>query len=120
MENPPCILFCPLHWGLGHATRDLPLMHFLSRAGYRIVVATEEPLQSLIKQAVPQAEFDSFPGPRIRYAPGPLLPLKLLFQIPRWLFWLQKEKKNHSKAGSQTPSPGHCIRQPLRGPSSGD
>lgn len=93
MENPPCILFCPLHWGLGHATRDLPLMHFLSRAGYRIVVATEEPLQSLIKQAVPQAEFDSFPGPRIRYAPGPLLPLKLLFQIPRWLFWLQKEKK---------------------------
>ncbi|WP_088653464.1 glycosyltransferase [Geofilum rhodophaeum] len=93
MENPPCILFCPLHWGLGHATRDLPLMHFLSRAGYRIVVATEEPLQSLIKQALPQAEFEAFPGPRICYAPGPLLPLRLLLQIPRWLFWLRKEKK---------------------------
>ena len=45
------ILICPLNWGLGHATRCIPIINELIRQGHTIVVAAdEEPLKLLKKE----------------------------------------------------------------------
>jgi len=34
-------IVCPLDWGLGHASRCIPVIFALQNAGYRVVVAAD-------------------------------------------------------------------------------
>ncbi len=95
MSTPlsPTVLFCPLNWGLGHITRDLPLIKEFIKHHYRVVVATDAPLDQWLKKELPEAETIFFAGPRIRYSRSrPLLPI-LLLQLPGMIRWIKREKK---------------------------
>ncbi len=93
-EGLKTILICPLNWGLGHATRDIPIIRLLIKQGYHVIIATEAPLSQLFSIETPEAEIVHFPGPHIEYSIRAwwLLP-KLFIKIPSWLIWLRKEKK---------------------------
>jgi UDP:flavonoid glycosyltransferase YjiC (YdhE family) len=92
MNQNKTILVCPLNWGLGHATRDIPIIRRLQLMGYKVIVATESPLKELLKEAVPGLIFEDFPGPVITYSKSNLLIIKLLRQLPFWIKWLKKEQ----------------------------
>jgi len=86
------IIICPLNWGLGHATRDIPIALRLIKAGCRVVVATESPLLELFKEAHPEIELEYFPGPKIGYQRKGSLMVKLLTQMPKMIGWMFREK----------------------------
>lgn len=73
-ENPgragrqPRILVAPLDWGLGHATRCIPLIRELLAQQVDVWLAGEGAQEQLLKAEFPGLPFLSLPGYRIRYA----------------------------------------------------
>lgn len=96
--NIQTVLVAPLDWGLGHATRCVPLIHALTDAGYRVLIATDGPQEKLLKKEFPDLHFLKLPGYQIRYSRSRgWLPLKIIQQLPALLRivhwehrWLQK------------------------------
>lgn len=97
------ILIVPLDWGLGHATRDIPLIHELLNAGCKVVIAAEGKHAALLQQEFPELTLLPLPGYRIQYTQkGWLFGWKIIQQIPKILKaikyeqqWLQKVVQEH-------------------------
>ncbi len=87
------ILICPLNWGLGHATRDIPIIKRFIEKGFRVIVATEDPIIQLLHKEIPTIETEYFPGAKISYSSGNIQIWKLLKQLPAALLWLVREKQ---------------------------
>jgi len=86
------ILIAPLDWGLGHATRCIPIIHELLVQGCEVLIAAENSTQSLLQNEFPQLVFIPLTGYRIRYSYLKFwLPLKIFLQIPRLLYSIYKE-----------------------------
>jgi len=64
----PRILVAPLDWGLGHATRCIPLVRELLAQGADPWLAGEGAQEELLKTEFPGLPFLSLPGYRVRYA----------------------------------------------------
>ncbi|MFY0253018.1 glycosyltransferase [Chitinophaga sp. 30R24] len=78
------ILIVPLDWGLGHATRDIPLIHEMLNAGCQVFIAAEGKHAALLQQEFPQLTIFPLPGYRIQYAQkGQFFGLKIIQQIPK-------------------------------------
>lgn len=98
------ILIAPLDWGLGHATRSIPLITGLLAEGCEVLIAADRTIQALLEQEFPELTFLPLKGYRIQYSQQKKwLPLKIILQIPRLLFsifsehqWLKKVVKDHS------------------------
>ena len=94
----PSVCISPLDWGLGHATRCIPLIQSLQELGYQVYIASEKNQEAILKEAIPNARFLYLQGYRIKYAKwGVLLPFVLLFQVPKIIYsifheynWLKK------------------------------
>lgn len=99
----PSVVVAPLDWGLGHATRCIPLIKSLLDAGCSVTVACNETARSLFSQEFPNLQFLPLRGYNIRYASSKrLFAFKILQQIPKILFsiwyehrWLQKAVKQY-------------------------
>lgn len=62
------ILIAPLNWGLGHASRCIPIIHELISQGHYIIIAADGyPLQ-LLRDEFPEVPFIDFPSFQIRYS----------------------------------------------------
>lgn len=102
--NIQTVLVAPLDWGLGHATRCVPLIHALTNAGYRVLIATDGPQEKLLKNEFPDLHFLKLPGYQIRYSRSRgWLPLKIIQQLPSLLRivhwehrWLQNTIDKHA------------------------
>lgn len=98
------ILIAPLDWGLGHATRSIPLITGLLAEGCEVLIAADGTIQALLEQEFRELTFLPLKGYRIQYSQQKKwLPLKIVLQIPRLLFsifsehqWLKKMVKDHS------------------------
>lgn len=96
--SSPNVLLAPLDWGLGHATRCVPVVRELLRQGCNVLLAGEGKQQALFQQEFPDLRFLPLPGYRIEYASsGWGLAVKIVAQIPKLLSaikaeqeWLQK------------------------------
>ncbi|WP_143308764.1 glycosyltransferase [Chitinophaga vietnamensis] len=78
------ILVVPLDWGLGHATRDIPLIHEMLNAGCEVFIAAEGKHAALLQQEFPQITILPLPGYRIQYAQkGKFFGMKIIQQIPK-------------------------------------
>ncbi len=86
------ILICPLDWGLGHATRCIPLIRVLQKHGHQVIVGAAGGGQRLLAAEFPGLEIFSFPGYRVRYSKSPafFLPV-MLMQLPSILDGLYRE-----------------------------
>lgn len=62
------ILVCPLNWGLGHATRCIPLIEQLLQEGNEVVIAADGHPLALLRQAYPQLNWIEWPSYCIRYS----------------------------------------------------
>ena len=97
------VLVAPLDWGLGHATRCVPLVHAMLELGWDVTLAGEGPSLSILTKEFPNLPTLSLKGYRINYPKkGFLLIPKLLIQIPKILRtigfekeWLNNSYKEH-------------------------
>ncbi len=86
------ILIAPLDWGLGHATRCIPIIRQLQKKYCHIFIAAEGAQLKLLQQEFPFATFLHLPGYQIKYAKSKrFFLIKILFQIPKILSRIKKE-----------------------------
>ena len=93
MKTKKRILVCPLDWGLGHATRCIPVIHELQKQGAEVVIAADKRPVELLKQEFSQLQFIVFPGYEIAYPENGSMILKMAFSIPKFLKKISEEKK---------------------------
>lgn len=103
METKRNILVAPLNWGLGHATRCIPLIKELMFHGFNPIIASDGIALSLLKKEFPHLEAITLPSYNIEYArKASNFKLKLLLDSPIILKSIIKEKriiKNLVRAG---------------------
>lgn len=92
--RPKRILVTPLNWGLGHATRCIPLIKSLQQNHCEVIIGANGTAAALLKQEFPNLPFITTPGVDIKYSSsGSLFVWRLLLQIPLLLKQLWDEKK---------------------------
>lgn len=92
-KEPVSVLIAPLDWGLGHATRCIPIIKELIRQGVRVTIAVSGGQKNLLYEEFPLLEFIEIPGYALRFKRGLLLKWTLIFQIPGILKSVKKENK---------------------------
>ena len=50
MKQPKNILVCPLDWGLGHASRMVPIIEMLGNKGANAIIAADNRPMEFLKQ----------------------------------------------------------------------
>jgi UDP:flavonoid glycosyltransferase YjiC (YdhE family) len=90
-NRPVSVLLAPLDWGLGHATRCIPIINELIAQGARVLVAVSGPQRALLEPEFPGLEYFNIPGYGIRYKKGFLLKWALVFRIPSILRQIRRE-----------------------------
>ncbi|MBW6490774.1 MAG: hypothetical protein K0B15_06205 [Lentimicrobium sp.] len=89
----PNVLVCPLDWGLGHATRCIPVIKALIETGARVIIASDGAQQNLLRSEFPDIEFITFKGYQIRYSKILPVTVKILFDLPRIISRIKAENK---------------------------
>lgn len=88
------IIVAPLNWGLGHATRCIPIINALILHNFEPIIASDGIALELLKKEFPKLRFLQLPSYNITYskkASG--FKLKLLKDSPHLLKTIKKEKK---------------------------
>ena len=78
--NNPRILVAPLDWGLGHATRCIPIIQFLLKQGVTVLVAAEGAVANLLREECGACTFIPLKGYGIRWKHGNFPLIRLLGQ----------------------------------------
>ena len=88
------ILIAPLNWGLGHATRCIPIINALKNNGFEPIIASDGDALFFLHKEFPDLEFIELPSYNIKYSKkGSHLKLKLLKDAPRVLKAIKAEHK---------------------------
>lgn len=97
------VLVAPLDWGLGHATRCVPLVQSMLELGWSVTLAGEGPSLNILTKEFPELPTLKLKGYRIKYPKNGfwLIP-NLLLQVPK-IFqtiseerkWLEEAQKEH-------------------------
>lgn len=82
------ILVCPLDWGLGHASRCVPIIELALRLGVEVEVASNGGALFLLRERFPDLVFHQLPAYGVRY-PSRRPVWNLLLALPRllWAIW---------------------------------
>jgi len=92
--NIRTILIAPLDWGLGHATRCIPIIKALKNAGFNVIIACNAKQKSLLSTECTDVRFIDLEGYNIQYAKRSwFFALKIVFQIPNIIASIEREKK---------------------------
>jgi uncharacterized protein (TIGR00661 family) len=91
MPQTQRILICPLDWGLGHATRCIPLIRLLLEKKQEVIIAADGRPYQLLKQEFPQLQLIRFPGYDISYPSAGSMLLKMFFSVPKIIHGIKKE-----------------------------
>ena len=87
------ILIAPLNWGLGHATRCIPIINALIKNNFEPIIASDGPALELLKKEFPNLNYYVLPSYNISYSKkGKYFKLKMLRSIPSFLKAIKKEK----------------------------
>ncbi len=87
------VLVSPLSWGLGHATRDIPIIRELKEHGHEVTIATSRGAYELLKKECPDCGFiyfEDYPAP---YSSTKYFLPKFIANIPVLVKALADEKK---------------------------
>lgn len=95
MENSTKnILVAPLNWGLGHATRCIPIIRELEKNGYTPILASDGGALQLLQKEFPHLQTLNLPSYEIEYAKnGADFKWKLITNSPKMIDAIFSEKK---------------------------
>lgn len=91
MKQKKRILVAPLDWGLGHASRCIPIIHHLIKYDFEVVISTNGRSYKLLKSEFPELEFCHVKGYNITYPNSKNMAMKILIQIPKIILGLITE-----------------------------
>ncbi|GMN09858.1 glycosyltransferase [Croceitalea sp. MTPC9] len=98
MTNSKRILVAPLNWGLGHATRCIPIINALLENGYQPYIASDGVALELLQKEFPDIPSFKLSSYKIRYAEkGKNFKIKMIWDSPKVLKAITKEKKEVKK-----------------------
>jgi uncharacterized protein (TIGR00661 family) len=88
------ILVAPLNWGLGHATRCIPIINALIENGFQPILASDGAALALLKKEFPNIVALELPSYQIEYAKnGLFFKWKLLVNSPKMIAAIWNEKR---------------------------
>lgn len=85
------VLVAPLDWGLGHATRCVPIIQELVRQGHEVEVASSAGALRLLQIEFPQLEFFELPSYHPEYSVSSNLLPKLISQSKKFFSAIKQE-----------------------------
>jgi uncharacterized protein (TIGR00661 family) len=85
------VLVAPLDWGLGHATRCVPVIQALLVNGFEVVIATSGSALPLLKLEFPRLSFFELPSYNASYSNRIFFMAKIFLQTPQFLRVINKE-----------------------------
>ena len=92
------ILIAPLNWGLGHATRCIPIIKALQENNYIPIIASDGIALELLRKEFPYLQTLQLPSYQIEYAKnGKNFKWKLLQNCPKMIEAVLEEKKTIKK-----------------------
>ncbi|MBK8052256.1 MAG: glycosyltransferase [Saprospiraceae bacterium] len=95
-QNEDIVIVAALNWGLGHASRCVPVIHWLTQHCAQVIVASDGESLELLKKEFPQLTFESCPGYNIRYKYENIV-VNMLMALPSMIRAISKEKSKVKK-----------------------
>jgi uncharacterized protein (TIGR00661 family) len=92
------VLVAPLDWGIGHATRMVPIILHLQNAGVEVILAADGNSYDFLKSYFPNTQLIRLKGYQIRYSGSKFffVPI-MLIQIPKIIIGIKREQKDLQK-----------------------
>lgn len=87
----PHILYAILDWGLGHATRSIPIVEELLAQGVQVSLCGEGSTGHLIQATFPQLDFYPVNGIQVTYPTKIPMSLSMLLQSPKIAMAIKRE-----------------------------
>ena len=87
------ILVSPLDWGLGHATRCIPIIKYLREKGVDVVIAADGMQLKLLLEQFPGIEHVVLKEYNVKYSRFLPASMKVVLQVPKLLSAIKKENK---------------------------
>jgi uncharacterized protein (TIGR00661 family) len=88
------ILIAPLNWGLGHATRCIPIVKALQENNFTPIIASDGIALELLRKEFPYLKTLELPSYQIEYAKnGKNFKWKLIKSLPKMLEAIKEEKR---------------------------
>ncbi|PZX93923.1 glycosyltransferase [Flavobacterium aquariorum] len=88
------ILIAPLNWGLGHATRCIPIIKALQENNFTPIVASDGVALELLRKEFPYLKTLELPSYQIEYAKnGKNFKWKLMKSLPKMIEAIREEKR---------------------------
>ncbi len=101
MKDKPNILVCPLDWGIGHATRCVPVINELLSQNTNVIIGADGRPLAFLKQEFPTLQFIKFPGYKFSYPEKGSMAIKMVLQAPGIIKGIKEEEtitgKDHSE-----------------------
>jgi len=89
------VLVAPLYWGIGHATRCIPIIKQLQEQGFEPVLASDGAALLVLQKTFPTLTSFELPSYKVYYAKKPVwFSLNLLLQLPKFIKTYYAEKKS--------------------------
>ncbi len=85
------VLVAPLDWGLGHATRCVPVIKKLQEEGKEVILTANGRAEHFLKAEFPELEFVYSPEYRIRYSKYFPLWVMMIVQAPLFILNIYRE-----------------------------
>jgi len=93
MEQHKHILYGVLNWGLGHASRSIPVINAFLQKGFTLTIASDGLALNFLKERFPEVDFLPLTDPKIHYSAGSKQELKLAQQLLKLSAWYRNEQK---------------------------
>lgn len=93
LKNTPNILVSPLEWGIGHATRCVPIIRELLRQNAHVFIGADGRTLAFFQLEFPSLEFIKMPGYRFAYPSSGSMAVKMAMQAPAILKGIKQERK---------------------------
>ena len=87
------VFLSPLNWGLGHSTRDIPIIRELLKHGHEVTIGTSGNALALLKRECPECNFVLFKDYPAPYSASRFFLPKFVASIPLLLRALARERK---------------------------
>lgn len=91
------VLVAPLDWGLGHASRCIPLINLLLEKNCIVLIAGSGRSLELLKHEFPSLKYFSLKGYDPQYPASGGMVIKMAAQLPRFLSVIRKEHNQLEK-----------------------
>ena len=101
-DSPKRILVAPLDWGLGHATRDVPIIHYLKEVGHEVILVADGRPFDFLSRRFPELKIVRCPGYDITYPKSDQFMVHMAKSGPRIAKALREERKAAERIVEET------------------